>query len=777
MRKINIRLSIRPLLLMAGLPAVASAMADQWIAPSLLVDSGNWSQPSYWSPTGVPGNGDGVFVTDISDGGISFSVNYDYDGSALTLATLFLSSDANDNGAPSIATLTIAANTLNASNESIGGYKAQTKGMPERGEGLINQSGGTNNVGNLVLGYQSYGYGVYQLSGTGVLNATNETLGSGSSSANFTQTGGTNTVSGSMGVGGEYSQSLGSDTITGSLTVSGEYSLSGGVLSANSDAFGYSTGDFAQTGGTNTTGTMILGAANTAFSESDNSISAGTTTVSGAMTLGTVTAFSDGMGGTFNLWETGNLTVSGTGTCSAGSVEVTAFSTLTLGGGGGALRTASITLDNDTTDGSSGQFVWTAGTLELTGNMTWDPSGSGMSTFFGSSLTLASGMALKGDESEVLGGMGNFTLTVNLGAANTLVGALVVNNHSVLNLSGGTLAAEEINLKGVNSGLNWTSGTLDITNDLTINPDGGSTTTGAIFGSALTLSGNKMLIVADNETLADTRTNATFTLTLNSAGTNTVGKILEVATHNTLNVSGGTLGANSTTVETSSGRLNYSSGTFTPGAITVSSGGILTVSAANQTFVLSALSIDSTSKLILANDNLIVHNGSPASIGASLKAGFNAGLGYWNGTGGIDSTAAAADTRLLTALGYGPGGTLFQGVNTVSTDVLVKYTYYGDANLDGTVNGADYQQTDAGFGLHLTGWSNGDFNYDGVVDGSDYSLIDNTFNQINATGASPLALVGGSGESIASAGTSAVPEPGSLLIGVGCAGMVLRRRR
>jgi len=41
---------------------------------------------------------------------------------------------------------------------------------------------------------------------------------------------------------------------------------------------------------------------------------------------------------------------------------------------------------------------------------------------------------------------------------------------------------------------------------------------------------------------------------------------------------------------------------------------------------------------------------------------------------------------------------------------------------------------------HLTGWSNGDFNYDGVVDGSDYSLIDNAFNQINATGAAPLAV-------------------------------------
>jgi hypothetical protein len=98
--------------------------------------------------------------------------------------------------------------------------------------------------------------------------------------------------------------------------------------------------------------------------------------------------------------------------------------------------------------------------------------------------------------------------------------------------------------------------------------------------------------------------------------------------------------------------------------------------------------------------------------------------------------------------------------------VLVKYTYYGDANLDGIVNGADYQQIDNGFGMHLTGWSNGDFNYDGVVDGSDYSLIDNTFNQINATGAGPLAIACPTGL-IASGGTSEVPEPTVGWLGLG----------
>ncbi len=71
----------------------------------------------------------------------------------------------------------------------------------------------------------------------------------------------------------------------------------------------------------------------------------------------------------------------------------------------------------------------------------------------------------------------------------------------------------------------------------------------------------------------------------------------------------------------------------------------------------------------------------------------------------------------------------FDGIVPGSGDVLVKYTYYGDADLSGQVDGRDYARTDAGYAGHLTGWSNGDFNYDGTVDGSDYTLIDNAFNR------------------------------------------------
>jgi autotransporter-associated beta strand protein len=174
----------------------------------------------------------------------------------------------------------------------------------------------------------------------------------------------------------------------------------------------------------------------------------------------------------------------------------------------------------------------------------------------------------------------------------------------------------------------------------------------------------------------------------------------------------------------------------------------------------------------LNGNDAIVHNASVPNIYSQLKSGFNSAGGYWNGTAGIISTTAAADTTHLTTLGYRTGGSAFDGQGTSSSDVLIKYTYYGDANLDGTVNGADYQQIDSGFGLHLTGWANGDFNYDGVVDGSDFSLIDNAYNKLGASGASPLAVVANTSTFLA-----AVPEPGTLsIVAFGAAALLARRR-
>ena len=52
-----------------------------------------------------------------------------------------------------------------------------------------------------------------------------------------------------------------------------------------------------------------------------------------------------------------------------------------------------------------------------------------------------------------------------------------------------------------------------------------------------------------------------------------------------------------------------------------------------------------------------------------------------------------------------------------AADLLVMYTYAGDANLDGKIDIDDYGQIDSNVSKSDTvfGWFNGDFNYDGAI--------------------------------------------------------------
>ncbi len=180
--------------------------------------------------------------------------------------------------------------------------------------------------------------------------------------------------------------------------------------------------------------------------------------------------------------------------------------------------------------------------------------------------------------------------------------------------------------------------------------------------------------------------------------------------------------------------------------------------------------------LDLANNDMVVHNGDLAAITAQIAAG---SAGHWTGSSGITSSIAAEHTN--TALGVelnsdssgNPLVSTFEGQSVTNTDVLVKYTYYGDANLDGVVNGSDYTLIDNGFNNSLTGWHNGDFNYDGVVNGDDYTLIDNAFNTQGA------AIAGVSTSLIAAAtGQTAVPEPAGFAVpALFAMGLLARSRR
>ena len=109
--------------------------------------------------------------------------------------------------------------------------------------------------------------------------------------------------------------------------------------------------------------------------------------------------------------------------------------------------------------------------------------------------------------------------------------------------------------------------------------------------------------------------------------------------------------------------------------------------------------------------------------------------GTWDGDGiasGVAGTnsgkyalgvAEASDVLGIT----GSQTALFDGETVDATAILIKFTYAGDANLDGAITGDDYFQIDSAFPTGGHSWFNGDFNYDGSITGDDYFLIDSNF--------------------------------------------------
>jgi hypothetical protein len=264
----------------------------------------------------------------------------------------------------------------------------------------------------------------------------------------------------------------------------------------------------------------------------------------------------------------------------------------------------------------------------------------------------------------------------------------------------------------------------------------------------------------------------------------------------------GSLNSGAATIESGS-TLNLGASTSSgflvrtlPALLTINNGATLTVTPAASTSNRQLIVADAgislagtsggwTGKIDLSNNDLDVAGISLATVTNEMLEGLN--NGKWNGSGGILSSTAAANTTHLTALGViqnNQSGTAlftashqFDGTTPGAGDILIKYTYYGDANLDGKVDGSDYSLIDNGYINHLTGWYNGDFNYDGVVNGSDYTLIDNAFNSQGAAFtdliASPNAIATAQ---LADLPTS-VPEPaGFAVISVAMTALLGRRR-
>ena len=169
----------------------------------------------------------------------------------------------------------------------------------------------------------------------------------------------------------------------------------------------------------------------------------------------------------------------------------------------------------------------------------------------------------------------------------------------------------------------------------------------------------------------------------------------------------------------------------------------------------NTVNIAPTGRLNIQINALIVRTSPFAQIYGYVVTGYNDGA--WDGFG-IRSSTATGDPLQITAVGCisneEAGYADFLGHPTpTGLETFVRGTYYGDTNLDGEIDAADYARITPGG----TDWYHGDFNYDGLVNAADTALIDRT---VIAFGGIPA------------------PEPASAsLLGLGTLLLTARRRR
>ncbi|MGO9914629.1 MAG: beta strand repeat-containing protein, partial [Isosphaeraceae bacterium] len=156
-------------------------------------------------------------------------------------------------------------------------------------------------------------------------------------------------------------------------------------------------------------------------------------------------------------------------------------------------------------------------------------------------------------------------------------------------------------------------------------------------------------------------------------------------------------------------------------------------------------SIDPSSKLDLQDNDMIIQNGGSelSTIQGLAQTGADYPNNDWTGKGLTSSVAASNDanqgyeqTLLAVALNgslpSGPFTSLQAGSGTLAlgpNDIIVKYTYNGDFNLDGMVDDSDagllsaYYAPGVPYGAPGTAFEYGDTNGDGYVDDSDAGLF------------------------------------------------------
>ncbi|HWP40683.1 MAG TPA: hypothetical protein VNL70_07130 [Tepidisphaeraceae bacterium] len=693
--------------------------------------TGSWSNGANWSPAGTPQSGDDVFVTATNPN--ANVVIFDIDDSPIATS--------HDPGSPFVRNY----NSI-----------------------LINQSG----AGTIAILQQQFtlsaelltislgGPGEYSLLGgrgrfsNGTLNAQGTlTVAAGASIActNFTQNGGTLTLGGFFS-GGNFTHGAGRITSTGTMNFSGTYAAYGGTFTGVGSSVGIvNAGTFI-----NNVGTFV------------GHVNAGRLIVNGNGTfLGNVTNRSS-----LNIPSSQTIFTDADYTQIGGTVTQAGF----VGGAAPGGLSSSVPTVNM---GGGATWIQTAGRLQ------------GSSLLVGSGNNGAATYSISGSGSANFGGVG--------------VGAL---SDGSINQSGGLVQATALTLGGF-AGLVRGA------------PVQGQGQRGYYQLSGGTLSVGGLTLAPQDALLG---------MFVQTGGVAQIGQLqsnLAAASSGIISISGGTFGVASNSI--SSGSIIQTGGTvrfndFLDGAGTISVsgngsftaerirhnalliGGDAQVAIANVGFSTIATSkttsrirqlrfeqVGSTIRgsLDVGQNRLVIDYDSGASPAADIRRYLASGLasGNWNGPG-IRSAAAAFDSSRMTGLGYaeasdmfGPSGGVFEDIFVDDTALLIKYTYYGDADLSGSIDATDYSLIDNGYVNRLVGWTSGDFDYSGFIDATDYALIDNAYvNQNPALGQAMIAehtkLFGGAYvAALRAIRAGVIPEPATAASLTLCTWALRRHRR
>ena len=329
--------------------------------------------------------------------------------------------------------------------------------------------------------------------------------------------------------------------------------------------------------------------------------------------------------------------------------------------------------------------------------------------------------------------------------------------NSVIELTGGiNMPDRNIFIKGLGNGAgalqssggnNVMAGNIILVNDSTLTVGTGLGGIGVAAGTTLTVT-NDLIDITGDPAATPTPIPDGGTFRKLGAGTLVLPRVVDAETQ----PNGSVIARNLTGFDVQAGVAQVSVGTTNNATDKVSRIVNLTVNTG------------AGAKLDLTNNALIVDYSGPsqrATVEALITSGRSAGT--WTGAGIVSSSANAGQF----ALGVGeitdtPFSGTFLGQTVDADAVVVRFTRYGDANLDGVTNIADFSRLAANFNS-AGRWATGDFNYDQQVSIGDFSLLAANFN---------LTAIDAPGR------PGAVPEPAAMgALALAAAGLLGRRRR